>query len=115
MPNLTWQDYEGRDWPVPDPLTPLRYCIIPAHAALRAHVFTRDGFRCQALGCRVCVSPPADFDGSISPVTSRGPLNLSTIDPSRLGDRFHPDNQQTMCRSCHARALDARNRRSGAW
>ena len=44
-----WVDHLGRVWPLPSPTQRLQFRV-RAHAALRAFVYHRDGYRCQRCG-----------------------------------------------------------------
>lgn len=104
----TWTDYRGLAWPVVTSTRRLKFKY-PAHAALRAHVFRRDGFRC----CRceaVAVGVPADYDGRATlftntTVCSGWPdmLVLDHVLTLRAGGRNVVGNFQTLCETCNRR------------
>jgi 5-methylcytosine-specific restriction endonuclease McrA len=109
----TWTDHLGREWPVVRSHRRLKFGY-PAHAALRAFVFHRDGFRCVRCPAKVAVAPET-YDG-------RQTLETDTL-TGKPGDRYrwadclvvdhvltlpaggtsHPNNLQTLCETCNRR------------
>jgi len=61
-------------------------------AAVRRHVFERDGWRCVMCG-------------------RAGRLECDHIDRDSRGDPYNPGNLQTLCRTCHVRKSADENRR----
>lgn len=103
-----WSDHLGRVWKVPAPgRLRLRY---PAHQALQAFIFQRDGFRCLHCGA-VAREIPADF-GAVEPIwTTRTyrrrpygavPLVVDHRLSIRNGGTNHPDNLQSLCDCCNS-------------
>ncbi len=77
---------------------------LPLHAALRAYVFRRDGYKCQR--CRAVVSPiPSDYTGRYTLNVRRDNtldyLVLDHVKPREFGGSSHPDNLQTLCARCN--------------
>ena len=106
----TWTDHLGRVWPVVQSCRRLKFKY-PAHAALRVHVFHRDGFKC----CRCpahAIDVPAEWDGRDALSTNvRGNcgfpvlLVLDHIRTLRAGGRSTVQNLQTLCETCNRRKL----------
>ena len=88
---------------------------LPAVAAIRAHVFTRDNFTCRDCGAKPACEPE-NFDGSEG-IEVEGPhgvhaLILDHVLSRRNGGTSHPDNLAARCRSCNSRKaslVDARH------
>ena len=96
-----WTDHKGRRWRTPRIKGRLQFDI-QCHAALRAFVFTRDGFRCQK--CGISAVPPFGYDGREPVALARGwCLVADHIVSRRNGGSHHPDNLMTLCDSCNAR------------
>lgn len=105
-----WTDYLGRVWKVVDSSRRLKFKY-PAHAALRVHVFHRDGYKC----CRCstyAVEIPAGYDGRDALFTNtfvssgyRDMLVLDHILTLRAGGRSVIENLQTLCETCNKRKL----------
>lgn len=105
-----WTDFRGRQWPVVMSACRLKFRY-PAHAALRAHVFHRDGFRC----CRcpaVGVDVPTNYDGRYVLYTNtrvsdcwRDMLILDHVITLRAGGRSVVENLQTLCETCNRRKI----------
>lgn len=96
--SVNWTDHNGRAWPLPSPTQRLQFRI-RAHAALRAFVYHRDGYRCQR--CGVGAEVPDGYDGRYTifrPVT----FVLDHVVSLRNGGTTHPDNLQTLCDPCNA-------------
>jgi 5-methylcytosine-specific restriction endonuclease McrA len=101
----TWTDHRGQVWKVPTILRRLKFKKIPCHAALRAFVFHRDGYRCRA--CGVLGGPvPLNYDGrhaiGIPGWESHRSLVMDHVLSRRNGGAHHPDNLVTLCDSCNA-------------
>lgn len=105
-----WIDHHGVTRRAPTIRGRLKF-YIPLHAALRAFVFTRDGFRCRHCGVTPIVVPAA-YDGRETVGTPIGHcLVMDHVVSRRNGGEHHPDNLQTLCDSCNARKaglVDAR-------
>jgi 5-methylcytosine-specific restriction endonuclease McrA len=101
----TWTDYRGRTWKVSTWMGRLQFKQ-PGHAALRAHIFHRDGYRCVRCPA-VGVDVPADYDGryTLSTNTMAGDwpdvLVLDHILTLPAGGRNVVENFQTLCESCN--------------
>lgn len=103
-----WTDYLGRSWKTVDSSRRLKFKY-PAHAALREHVFNRDGYKCQRCDARA-LEVPADFDGKSTLWTNtfvssgwRDMLVLDHILTLRAGGRSVVENLQTLCETCNKR------------
>jgi 5-methylcytosine-specific restriction endonuclease McrA len=101
-----WKDASGRSWALPQPNERLVFTRL-AHAALRAHIYARDGYRCCECGAKA-QAVPAPYDGRkalfIVATTRKGnriPLVLDHRVSLRNGGRTHPDNLQTLCAICN--------------
>lgn len=104
----TWTDYAGRVWPVLTSRRRLKFKY-PAHAALRAHVFRRDGFCCVRCGAKA-VGSTESYDGR---QTLRTDTRVSSGYPDMLildhiltlpaGGRNVVENFQTLCETCNKR------------
>lgn len=88
-----WTDHTGKRWIEPQILGRLKMRI-PAHAALRAFVIHRDGYRCVRCG-------------------SESNLIADHIVSRRNGGRHHPSNMQCLCSSCNASKSNKEDRRHG--
>lgn len=107
-PGGTWTDYLGRVWPVIQSRRRLKFKY-PAHAALRAHVFHRDGYkcvRCEASGIDV----PFDYSGADTLFTdtfvSSGFRDVLVVDhvlTLKAGGLNVIENFQTLCETCNKR------------
>lgn len=103
----TWTDYQGRVWLVVQSARRLKFKY-PAHAALRAHVFHRDGYRCIQCGAEA-IAVPADYDGSETLATGvvsngrRVALVADHILTLAAGGRSVIENMQTLCDICNRR------------
>lgn len=114
----TWTDFRGRQWPLVRSRSKLKFKY-PAHAALRAHVFHRDGFACVRCRSRA-VDVPVNYDGA-------GALFCETYVRTRLGFRKYGrsrdvlvldhrvtrragglsviENLQALCETCNRRKI----------
>lgn len=101
----TWTDYKGRVWPSVQSARRLKFKY-PAHAALRAHVFHRDGYRCIRCGAEA-IAVPADYDGSETLATGvvsngrRVALVADHILTLAAGGESVVENMQTLCDICN--------------
>lgn len=103
-----WTDHNGRQWRLVNSRRRLKFSI-PCHAALRAFVFQRDGFRC----CRCeahAVEVPDHYDGrkTLRTNTRTGGgwpdvLVLDHVLTLAAGGLSHPNNLQTLCETCNRR------------
>lgn len=103
-----WTDHKGQIWPVVRSSRRLKFKY-PAHAALRAYVFARDGFTCVRCGVQA-VDVPADYDGfealrTNSKLSSGWPdmLVADHILTLRAGGTSTISNMQTLCETCNKR------------
>lgn len=103
----TWTDYKGQVWPVVKSVRRLKFKY-PAHAALRAHVFHRDGYRCARCGLAAS-HVPEGYDGSDAlPTTEiRGGFPVLLVADHaltlRAGGKSVVENLQTLCETCNRR------------
>lgn len=104
----TWTDFEGREWPIVRSARRLKFKY-PAHAALRRHVFRRDGYRCVRCGAEA-LEVPEGYDGRETLHTTtfvstgyRDVLVLDHIVTLRAGGRSVVENLQTLCETCNKR------------
>lgn len=101
-----WVDHKNRVWPVVQSPRRLKFKY-PSHAALRAFVFARDGYKC--LRCGVCaIEVPEEYSGrealrTNSRLSSGWPdlLVLDHILTLRAGGRSTIGNLQTLCETCN--------------
>lgn len=103
-----WTDYKGRVWPVVTSVRRLKFKY-PAHAALREHIYVRDGFKCCRC-CAVAVSVPEGWDGRSTLFTntqvSSGYADMLILDhvlTLKAGGRNEISNFQTLCETCNKR------------
>ena len=121
----TWTDGAGMVHPVPPPKR-LKFKV-HSHAALRAYVMGRDGYRCQ--NCGAAAYPlPHHYDGRRVLLSSRlrnqlyfkhvlrflgtsgdthipvdyEPLMLDHVQSLRNGGTNHPSNLQVLCGYCNS-------------
>ncbi|WP_156136045.1 HNH endonuclease [Delftia sp. ZNC0008] len=107
-PQPFWTDHKGRTWPVVRSSRRLKFKY-PAHAALRAFVFHRDGYACVRCGVKA-VNVPADYDGAEalrtnSQLSSGWPdmLVADHVLTLRAGGTSTIQNLQTLCETCNRR------------
>lgn len=105
-----WQDFKGRKWPVITSPRRLKFKY-PSHAALRRHIFHRDGYTCVRCGASA-VNVPDSYDGRSTLFTntflrsgSRDLLILDHIRTLRAGGRSVIENLQTLCETCNKRKI----------
>lgn len=103
-----WTDFQGRQWRVSTSHRRLKFAY-PAHAALRVHVFHRDGYRCCNCGANA-IDVPANYDGRNCLWTdtrlkdgSRDMLILDHILTLPAGGRNVVENLQALCETCNKR------------
>lgn len=99
----TWTDHRGVTRPVPSTLARLKFTR-PGHAALRAFVMQRDGFRCMECGVEGS-NIPENYDGR-NAIDVSGPKRCLVVDHvlARMnGGVHHPRNLQVLCEECNAR------------
>lgn len=105
-PKEYWVDDHGTVRPVPKARGRLRFRE-SGHAALRAFVFRRDGFRCQSCGVEGSDVPenPDEYTGrdTIGVVGPKHCLVMDHIESGGSPRNHHPDNLQTLCDSCNSR------------
>lgn len=100
-----WVDSGGKKWRVATAGSRFTFSY-PGHAALRAHVFARDGFRC--VRCDWMPSAiPTPYDGRYTLLGDdvggkRRELQLDHVYAIHNGGTNHPDNLQTLCFGCNA-------------
>lgn len=101
-----WVDDHGIVRAVPKILRRLKFKC-PGHAALRAFVFRRDGFRCKSCGVEGSDVPenPDEYTGrdTIGVVGPKHCLVMDHIESGGSPRNHHPDNLQTFCDQCNAR------------
>lgn len=81
---------------------------VPKWAAIRAQVFTRDGFTCRVCGWRT-PEIPENYDGRYAPrgliKDGDGKVRILEVDhiyPRFLGGTSDIANLQTLCNRCNA-------------
>ena len=107
-PGGTWADYLGRAWPVIQSRRRLKFKY-PAHAALRAHVFHRDGYKCVRCDASA-IDVPFDYSGADTLFTDtfvssgfRDVLVVDHILTLKAGGLNVIENFQTLCETCNKR------------
>lgn len=103
-----WTDYRGQKWRVVTSGRRLKFSY-PAHAALRAHIFHRDGYRCRRCAA-AAINVPVNYTGSETlrtntRVSSGWPdvLILDHVLTLKAGGRNVVENLQTLCETCNKR------------
>jgi 5-methylcytosine-specific restriction endonuclease McrA len=109
----TWTDHRGKVWSTPTVRQRLKSAKIPAHAALRAYIFVRDGFACQECGI-VAAQPPDTYGGRTAVSLGKKDccLVIDHIVSRRNGGIHHPSNLRTACSRCNsakASVVDAKH------
>lgn len=104
----TWVDYKDRTWPVITSPRRLKFKY-PSHAALREHVFVRDGFSCRRCDAKASAVPDG-WDGSSTLTTNTllrsGWPDVLIVDhvlTLRAGGKSVIENLQTLCETCNRR------------
>lgn len=104
----TWTDYLGRTWVVPSSTRRLQFRNA-GHAALRAHVFHRDGYQCRRCPASA-VDVPKQYDGRYTLWTnttvSSGWKDVLVVDhvlTLKAGGLNRLENFQTLCETCNRR------------
>ncbi|MBY0243168.1 MAG: HNH endonuclease [Burkholderiaceae bacterium] len=103
----TWTDHTGRTWPVIQSKRRLKFKY-PAHAALRAYVFHRDGYKCVRCGA-AAIAVPDCYDGSHTLRTNtfvgeyHDILIVDHMLTLKAGGRNVVENFQTLCETCNKR------------
>lgn len=102
----TWTDHHGHVWPVIKSRRRLKFKY-PSHAALRAHVFHRDGYKCVRCSCSA-VNVAEDYYGSETLFTNtfvssgfRDYLVIDHILTLKAGGLNVIENFQTLCETCN--------------
>ena len=103
-----WTDHTGRVWPAIESGRRLKFKN-PLHAAVRAFVFHRDGYRCVRCGC-AAIGGTKNYDGrytlQTNTLVSSGFPDMLVVDhvlTLRAGGRNAVDNFQTLCETCNRR------------
>ena len=103
-----WVDHRGI---VRDPVRSGRRLKFkyPLHAAIRAFVFHRDGYKCQRCEAHA-VDVPSGYDGHnalwTNTKTGGGFQDVLVVDhvlTLRAGGINHPSNMQALCETCNRR------------
>ena len=104
----TWTDHLGRVWAVVQSRRRLKFKY-PAHAALRAHVFHRDGYKCVRCNASA-IDVPLDYSGADTLFTdtfvSSGFRDMLVVDhilTLKAGGPNVIENFQTLCETCNKR------------
>lgn len=103
-----WTDSWGNKWPVINSPRRLKFSY-PSHAALRRHVFARDGYACVRCPAKA-IEIPDRYDGRATVWTDTmlrsgypDVLVLDHIVTLRAGGRNVVNNLQTLCETCNKR------------
>lgn len=106
----TWVDYRGQTWQVAQGIGRLKFRV-PCHAALRAHIFHIDGYKCRRCPAQA-INVPADYDGASAMQTNTftgsgfpDMLVLDHIVTRKAGGRNHVGNLQTLCETCNKKKM----------
>lgn len=100
----TWRDSTGSEWRISMSHRRLRFKY-PAHAAVRAYVFQRDGFRCKCCGAATN-DDTSNYRGRHavwvrSPLVGWLILELAEKNPRLAPPALHhPDNKFARCEHC---------------
>ena len=105
-----WTDFAGVTRRVVTSRDRLKFHC-PSHAALRAHVFHRDGFSCVRCGA-VAVNVPDKYDGryglSTNPRARPRESDTLVVDhilTRKAGGTNVVENLQTLCETCNKRKI----------
>jgi 5-methylcytosine-specific restriction endonuclease McrA len=100
----------GNKWPLITSPRRLKFKY-PAHAALRAHVFHRDGFACVKCSAKA-LSVPSLYDGRFTLYTDtllrsgyHDVLVLDHILTLKAGGKSVIENLQTLCETCNKKKI----------
>jgi 5-methylcytosine-specific restriction endonuclease McrA len=104
---MRWTDKNGVRHEVAPLGRPLSPGKIASHAALRAHVYHRDGYICRRCGLKA-EDIPEQYDGRTNLYVTRIGLKkrdvfclvMDHIIPRKHGGDSHPSNLQTLCQLC---------------
>lgn len=115
-----WTDHKGAAWPITRSLRRLKFRY-PAHAALRAYVFHRDGYRC--VKCNVtAVDVPNDYTGRWALATtgrhrdgSQALLVVDHVVTLKAGGKNEVENLQSLCELCNLRKMSEDNAASAVY
>jgi len=119
-----WTDHTGRVWPAIQSGRRLKFKN-PLHAAVRAFVFYRDGYKCVRCGC-AAIGDTKNYDGrytlQTNTMVSSGFPDMLVVDhvlTLRAGGRNAVDNFQTLCETCNRKKIPfdneaARRHKGGA-
>lgn len=101
-----WTDHWGNHWPVVQSRRRLKFNI-PCHAAIRRHIFHRDGYGCVRCNARA-IEIPSPYTGRYSLRTDtfvspgwRDVLVLDHILTLPAGGLNVVENFQTLCETCN--------------
>jgi 5-methylcytosine-specific restriction endonuclease McrA len=93
----------------------------PAHAALRAFVFHRDGYACKRCDAKA-INAPVDYDGRhclwTDTFTGSGTRDLLILDhilTLRAGGKNVHENLQALCETCNRRKQKEDKAAAAAW
>lgn len=112
-----WTDAWGQEWPVVRSPRALKFKI-PCHAALRRHVFHRDGYACRHCGAKA-IDVPENYSGRFTLNTNtfvcgregwNDVLILDHIVTRKAGGQNIVENLQTLCETCNRRKGSAEDR-----
>jgi len=105
-----WTDHWGQVWPVITSCRRLKFKY-PAHAALRRHVFHRDGYKCQRCGL-AALSAPEGYDGHSTLETTKRDkdgwpilLLVDHVLTLKAGGLNVIENFQTLCQTCNLKKI----------
>ena len=104
----TWTDFRGTQWPLITSVRRLKFSY-PAHAAIRAHIFHVDGYKCRQCGL-AAIKIPDQYTGRKTLVTDRKDamgyaicLVVDHITCLQAGGINELANFQTLCEICNLR------------
>lgn len=103
-PYGTWTDHLGRVWPVIQSRRRLKFKC-PAHAALRAYIFHRDGYKCVRCDA-YAVGVPKDYSGRYALSTNTfDVLIVDHILTLKAGGLNVIENFQSLCETCNKKKI----------